>query len=110
MTATRTPGFPKVNVSWRRWIKVGVGYSPPGRPEHTGMRRDVDGRRMSSEVLANCRRCGQPVRESHSHVMIVPVGRARMFFHGGCGADRTHARSICEEEEDEDGSERIHAE
>lgn len=39
---------------------------------------------MSSEILANCRRCGQPVRESHSHVMIVPVGRARMFFHGGC--------------------------
>ena len=48
------------------------------------MRSDVGGRHISSEVLANCRRCGQPVRESHSHVMIVPVGRARMFFHGGC--------------------------
>lgn len=39
---------------------------------------------MSSEFLANCRRCGQPVREDHSHVMVVPVGRARMFFHRGC--------------------------
>lgn len=37
-----------------------------------------------SEFLARCRRCGQPVREDHSHVMIVPVGRGRMFFHAGC--------------------------
>ena len=37
-----------------------------------------------SEFLARCTRCGQPVREDHSHVMLVPVGRGRMFFHAGC--------------------------
>ncbi len=36
------------------------------------------------EFLARCTKCGQPVREDHSHVMVVPVGRGRMFFHAGC--------------------------
>jgi hypothetical protein len=39
---------------------------------------------METDFLAVCRRCGQPVREDHSHVMVVPVGRGRMFFHAGC--------------------------
>jgi hypothetical protein len=39
---------------------------------------------MSKEFLARCARCGQPVREDHAHVMVVPVGRGRMFFHAGC--------------------------
>ena len=38
----------------------------------------------NSEFLATCKACGQPVREDHSHVMLVPVGRGRMFFHAGC--------------------------
>jgi hypothetical protein len=85
VAAAAPPGFTKVKRVMvalgqdRRWLQL-----PPGRPEGTGMSRDVGRRHISSEVLANCRRCGQPVRESHSHVMIVPVGRARMFFHGGC--------------------------
>ena len=37
-----------------------------------------------SEFVARCTSCGQPVREDHSHVMVVPVGRGRMFFHAGC--------------------------
>ena len=37
-----------------------------------------------NEFLATCKACGQPVREDHSHVMLVPVGRGRMFFHAGC--------------------------
>jgi hypothetical protein len=39
---------------------------------------------IHSEFVARCTMCGQPVREDHSHVMIVPVGRGRMFFHAGC--------------------------
>ena len=35
-------------------------------------------------VLADCTRCGRPVQENHSHVMIVPVGRGRMFYHAAC--------------------------
>lgn len=37
-----------------------------------------------SDFLATCKACGQPVREDHSHVMLVPVGRGRMFFHAAC--------------------------
>ena len=37
-----------------------------------------------NEFVATCTACGQPVREDHSHVMLVPVGRGRMFFHAGC--------------------------
>jgi hypothetical protein len=36
------------------------------------------------EFVARCTRCGQPVREDHFHMMLVPVGRGRMFFHAGC--------------------------
>jgi DNA-binding CsgD family transcriptional regulator len=39
---------------------------------------------VRSEFLANCRRCERPVFDDHSHVMVVPVGRGRMFFHAGC--------------------------
>jgi hypothetical protein len=39
------------------------------------------------EFLARCTECGQPVHEDHSHVMVVPVGRGRMFFHAGCWHD-----------------------
>ena len=39
-----------------------------------------------SDFVGNCKRCGQPVGEHHSHVMLVPVGRGRMFFHAGCMA------------------------
>ena len=38
----------------------------------------------NTEFLATCKACRQPVREDHSHVMLVPVGRGRMFFHAGC--------------------------
>ena len=38
----------------------------------------------NSEFLATCKACGQSVREDHSHVMVVPVGRGRMFFHARC--------------------------
>ena len=39
---------------------------------------------MSVETLADCKRCGRAVREDHSHVMVVPVGHKRMYFHAGC--------------------------
>ena len=39
---------------------------------------------MSDGSLADCDRCGRPVREHDSHVMVVPVGRKRMYFHAGC--------------------------
>ena len=39
---------------------------------------------MSNDSMADCKRCGRPVRESHSHVMVVPVGHKRMYFHAGC--------------------------
>lgn len=38
---------------------------------------------LGSELGA-CKRCGRPVYERHSYVMLVPVGRGRMFFHAGC--------------------------
>jgi hypothetical protein len=39
---------------------------------------------MRDDSIAECKRCGREVRESHSHVMVVPVGHKRMYFHGGC--------------------------
>jgi hypothetical protein len=39
---------------------------------------------MGNVFVANCKRCGQPVREGHPYVMVVPVGRGRMVFHAGC--------------------------
>jgi hypothetical protein len=39
---------------------------------------------IHGEFVATCTRCGQTVREDQSHVMIVPVGGSRMFFHAGC--------------------------
>jgi hypothetical protein len=39
---------------------------------------------VSDEPLSDCKRCGRPVRKDHSYVMVVPVGRGRMFFHAGC--------------------------
>jgi hypothetical protein len=34
--------------------------------------------------IGDCSRCGRPVHEGQSHVMIVPLGRARVFYHAGC--------------------------
>lgn len=39
---------------------------------------------MKDETVAVCKRCGQSVHEHQSHIMLVPVGRGRMFFHAGC--------------------------
>jgi hypothetical protein len=39
---------------------------------------------MSDDSLADCNRCGRAVREDHSHVMVVPVGHKRMYFHAAC--------------------------
>ena len=39
---------------------------------------------MSDKVMGDCERCGRPVRENHSHIMIVPVGHKRMYYHAGC--------------------------
>jgi hypothetical protein len=41
-------------------------------------------RRTKDEAMGVCKRCGQPVHEHHSHIMLVPVGRGRMFYHAGC--------------------------
>ena len=56
-----------------------------------GLNRDIKGglwlvevRRMSTEPLDDCKRCGRQVREDHSYVMVVPVGHKRLYFHGGC--------------------------
>ena len=38
---------------------------------------------MSDNIAADCTRCGQPVHEHQSHIMLVPVGRGRTFFHAG---------------------------
>ena len=46
--------------------------------------RAPTGRDKGSQFIGRCERCGQAVREDHSHVMVVPVGRGRMFFHAGC--------------------------
>ena len=43
---------------------------------------------VHGEFVARCTRCDQPVREDQSHVMVVPVGRGRMFFHAGCWSVR----------------------
>jgi hypothetical protein len=68
------------------------------------MRSGVGGNVVRSEFLANCRRCERPVFEDHSHVMVVPVGRGRMFFHEGCvptnpASDLADARLIADREE-----------
>lgn len=39
---------------------------------------------MGDEFLGICKRCDQPVYEHHAHVMVVPMGRGRRFFHIGC--------------------------
>ena len=41
---------------------------------------------MSEDSLADCKRCGRPMREDHSQVMVVPVGHKRMYFHAACQA------------------------
>jgi hypothetical protein len=61
----------------------------------------------SNQFVARCERCGQAVREDHSHVMVVPVGRGRMFFHAGCEptrptSDQADAR-VRSEREDSSG-------
>ena len=65
-----------------------VGLARSCNQPLTGRRHEevgrVGGNAMSREFLGNCKRCGQPVREDHSYVMVVPVGRGRMFFHAGC--------------------------
>ena len=49
-----------------------------------GRQQRVEARCMSGESLADCKRCGREVREDHSHVMVVPVGHKRIYFHAGC--------------------------
>jgi hypothetical protein len=39
---------------------------------------------VSDYSLGNCKRCGRPVSEHQSHVMVVPVGHKRIYFHAGC--------------------------
>jgi hypothetical protein len=39
---------------------------------------------VSDYSLGDCKRCGRPVSEHQSHVMVVPVGHKRMYFHAGC--------------------------
>jgi hypothetical protein len=39
---------------------------------------------MSDASLADCKRCGRAVHEDHSHVMVVPMGHKRIYFHAGC--------------------------
>ena len=34
--------------------------------------------------IGDCSRCGRPVHEAQSHVMIVPLGPGRVFYHAGC--------------------------
>ena len=34
--------------------------------------------------IGDCSRCSRPVHEGQSHVMIVPLGRGRVFYHAGC--------------------------
>jgi hypothetical protein len=67
----------------RMWV-VGAPLARPVGVEQSGKE---DG--MGRDVVGNCQRCGQVVREDHSHVMLVPVGRGRMFFHAGCEPIRT---------------------
>jgi hypothetical protein len=39
---------------------------------------------MYNAIVADCKRCGQPVHEYQSHVMVVNVDGERTFFHAGC--------------------------
>ena len=41
--------------------------------------------------IGDCSRCGRPVLERQSHVMIVPIGRGRVFYHAGCEPLRSTA-------------------
>ena len=52
---------------------------------------------MSDVSLAACKRCGRAVREHHSHVMVVPVGRKRMYFHAGCEPPTTAKPDLAED-------------
>jgi hypothetical protein len=36
------------------------------------------------KFIGRCRTCGRLVREDDSHVMVVPEGEGRIFFHAGC--------------------------
>ncbi len=38
----------------------------------------------NNAIVADCKRCGQPVHEYQSHVMVVNVDEERTFFHAGC--------------------------
>ncbi len=51
----------------------------------------VDVYDMSDEGphVGDCARCGRLVLEHQSHLMIVPSGRGRVFYHAGCEPLRT---------------------
>jgi hypothetical protein len=52
---------------------------------------------MSTERIADCKRCGRAVREDLSHVMAVPVGHTRMYFHAGCEPPIRDKRDLAED-------------
>ena len=41
-------------------------------------------RYMSDDFFADCNRCRKPLRESHSHIMVVNVDGGRKYFHAAC--------------------------
>ena len=41
--------------------------------------------------VGECSRCGRPVHEEQSYVMVAPLGRGRVFYHAGCEPLRSAA-------------------
>ena len=62
--------------------------TPPGAQ---ALVKEVDVYDMSDEDprVGDCARCGRPIFERQSHLMIVPSGRPKVFYHAGCEPLRT---------------------
>ena len=68
----------------RRIGRGASGLRPPFDVHQVQRRTCRSWMHLSGESLADCKRCGRAVHKDHCHVMVVPVGHKRMYFHAGC--------------------------
>jgi hypothetical protein len=63
---------------------------------------------MSDDYIDDCGRCGRPIKDHHSHVMVVPIGRGRRFYHASCGPKRSRQTTPLESQQlDRDSQEAV---
>lgn len=99
---TGEEGFPGARPLWPSTsiAREGAHPTPTSASSNRAIKGSlglVEARRMSTEPIADCKRCGRAVREDHSHVMVVPVGHTRMYFHAGCEPPIRDKRDFAED-------------